>query len=125
MVSTKLDVVNSHKTSPALKKAINSALGVNYGFFGFRLPGVKIVVCHTPEEWRENSKYYYLNPAGLRDGTVVVKSPTFAKISLSSWQRIVTHELNHVYWIHLHPRGRDLSAPIWFLEGLACACRTK
>jgi hypothetical protein len=118
-----LKVQSSRPLSAKECKALRAALVVNENFFGYSLPRVNIVVCHSKGEWRRATTYYHFEFARgvvMRDGTVVVKSPLLARRSVQQWQKIVAHEINHAFWMRRSARGRDLWSPIWLLEGLAC-----
>lgn len=113
----------SRPLSSQERRAILSALAINESFFGYPLPHLLLVVCHSKAEWKRATKYYHFEFARgvvLRDGTVIVKSPKLAQRSITQWKKVVAHEINHTYWAELSPRGRDLWSPIWLLEGLAC-----
>lgn len=123
MAEAHLHISTSRPLSSQERRAILSALAINESFFGYPLPHLLLVVCHSNAEWKRATKYYHFEFARgvvLRDGTVVVKSPKLAQRSITQWKKIVAHEINHTYWAELSPRGRDLWSPIWLLEGLAC-----
>ncbi len=116
-------VVSSEPLNAAERRAIAQAYAPNRRLFGRDLAKLKLIVCHSPKEWRRESRYYYFpfaNGLVLRDGTVVVKSRRLAGKSFAEWGKIITHEFNHSFYIQGRSRGRDLWSPIWFLEGLAC-----
>lgn len=119
----KLLVQSSRTLSGKEWKALRAALVVNENFFGYSLPRLNVLVCHSRGEWKRATAYYHFEFARgvvMRDGTVVVKSPLLARRSVEQWQKIVAHEINHAFWMQGSSRGRDLWSPIWLLEGLAC-----
>ena len=121
--STFLRVRSSLPLNLLERRAITRAIEKNRSFFGFKVPSITIVVCHSNKEWKRETKYYFHPIARglvLRDGTVVVKSRHLGGISLRKWKNILTHEVNHSFWCSLSRRGRDLWSPLWLVEGLAC-----
>jgi len=103
------------KTESRIKEAYKR----NENLFG-RVPSkkFKIVVCNSEEEWKKESKYYYL-PFGaatvLRDGTFVVKEQKFLDRNDIDYKNILCHEMNHVFFTLSYKTTK----PLWILEGLA------
>jgi len=55
----------------------------------------------------------------LDNGHVVVKSPEFARIEPSRFERVLAHEVNHAFWLTNFGREGAGWSPIWVVEGLA------
>jgi hypothetical protein len=80
---------------------------------------IKIVLCHTEDEYKHASKPYYLPYSGATpflDGRIATKSQKFLKMSQKKYQQLViNHEMTHVFY-YLRTKSYD---PLWFQEGLA------
>ena len=120
-----LHVVSSQPLSKAEKKALQFAYHHNLRFFAANSFAARVIVCHSADEWKKASQYYFFEFARgvvLRDGTVVLKSPQLAKRSHALWTKIAVHEFNHAVWCLMHKsrKRREIWTPIWLVEGLAC-----
>ena len=102
-----------------LPKEINLAIRVNENIFGRKPEKFNIIICDNEEEYKKASKYYYFPGSRgtvLLDRTMVIKSRKFLRMPRKEYQKLINHEINHVFWYSFYKNSK----PVWIHEGLAC-----
>ena len=113
-------IISSRPVDINLSRSFDKAYEANRRLFGKNPGEFRIIICHSQEEFRKESKYYYTKWATatvLRNGKLVIKSPFMkTKWRRSYYPNIIMHEMCHVFWTRLYRTTK----PLWLNEGLAC-----
>lgn len=121
--TTRLSVERRAGAIPArwLSK-IRESYRVNSRLFKSSISSLRVIICDTQEDLKRASGSYYVPFAkGLvtKQGFVVVRTPQFAEINLDGFGRILTHEINHLFWLNTISSKGNLWHPLWLVEALA------
>jgi hypothetical protein len=101
---------------------IRQSYRVNARLFKASIANLRVVICDNQQDLKQASGSYYVPFAkGLvtKQGAVVVRTPQFAEIDLDGFGRILTHEINHLFWLRTISSKGNLWHPLWLVEALA------
>lgn len=119
-----LRIISSKKVSSKTKQEVNAAYKGCVDFFEYDdIGSFLVVLCHTKQEFKKESRYYYVPYATalvLRNKNIITKSPELIK-SEKRWSEkdfvnILAHEMAHSFWYSM----LKVWTPNWLSEGIAC-----
>lgn len=109
------------KASSKLVRQLTSAYRTNQRFFTAIPDNFNVIICTNEEMFKQFAREYYVPYAKAlvhRNGDVVTRSQGSMRASDKQFFRILTHELNHTFWVN--NGKREKYSPFWLCEGLAC-----
>lgn len=120
---TSLTLTDSAAQSSDIAAALESAVDINLELFGTAPKKLQVTVVRSPDEWRAHAaQYRHLEFAWgltLDDGSITIKSPEFSGIDFERFSKVLTHEVNHAFWVEQFGRHGAGWTPNWVVEGLA------
>ena len=118
-MSSLITISSNEQCESRLRQAIQEAYSINRAFFAFKPKRpIHVIVCRSRAQWQtECQEYYHPRAVGvvLRDGTMVVKSPTLCRLKWFKYKRVLRHEMNHAFWVQLMGPSQVWS-PFWLLQ---------
>jgi hypothetical protein len=122
--SEKITIYRNTSLEEQLKNFVTKAYERNEALFGKLQKKVRIFICDSEEEYKQNAKYFYFpHSAGtcLKSGKVVVRSQEsiLEKFKINMWGKyyedFLAHEINHSFWWQLY----KTQSPVWLHEAIA------